>query len=149
MPAKNSGADRFGVDVDFVRSLAEVLEEQGLSEIALEDGDRKLRLTRGGAMAAAAPAPVVNPMAAPVPPPASAPAASAPTSAAGSSPAEPPPETHAGAQKSPMVGTAYLAPEPGAADFVAEGATVEKGDTLLIVEAMKVMNPIAAERPAR
>lgn len=120
------------IDSALVRELAEMLSETGLTEIEVEDGDRKIRVSRGGAAAVvhtAAPAPVA-------PVAAAAPAASA-------EPATP--ALPAGnAVASPMVGTAYLCPEPGAAQFVSVGSTVKAGDTLLIIEAMKVMNPITA-----
>ncbi len=130
---KSSGA--FNVDADFVRELAEMLSETGLSEIEVEDGERKIRVSR--AVAAAAPVAFAAP--APV-------AGAAPAAAPASAPAPAPAADLAGAVKSPMVGTAYLAPEPGAADFISIGKAVKEGDTLLIIEAMKVMNPIAAPK---
>jgi acetyl-CoA carboxylase biotin carboxyl carrier protein len=131
----NDGRNTSGTNVDtkLVRELAELLNETGLTEIEVEDNDRKIRVARGGTVAMAAP------MAAPVASLAAAPAAAAPA-------AEPATEAHADALKSPMVGTAYLAPEPGAANFVKVGDSVKQGDTLLIVEAMKVMNPITANK---
>ncbi|MEE1877564.1 acetyl-CoA carboxylase biotin carboxyl carrier protein [Altererythrobacter litoralis] len=131
----NDGRNTSGMNVDtkLVRELAELLNETGLTEIEVEDNDRKIRVARGGTVAMAAP------MAAPVAASASAPAAAAPA-------AEPAAEVHADALKSPMVGTAYLAPEPGAANFIKVGDSVKQGDTLLIVEAMKVMNPITANK---
>ena len=123
------------VDIELVRQLAAVLDETRLSEVEVEDGDRRVRVAR--TMTAAAPAAYAAPAVA-APAPAAAPAA-APAEAA--APAAP---SHANAVKSPMVGTVYLAPEPGAKDFVSVGQKVAAGDTLLIVEAMKVMNPIAA-----
>jgi acetyl-CoA carboxylase biotin carboxyl carrier protein len=121
------------VDTKLVRELAELLAETGLTEIEVEDGDRKVRVARGGVTMAA-------PMAmAPAVPAAAAPSAAAPVVA------EPSADV-AGALKSPMVGTVYLTPEPGAAPFVKVGDTVSQGDTLLIIEAMKVMNPIAADK---
>ena len=131
----NDGRNTSGMNVDtkLVRELAELLNETGLIEIEVEDNDRKIRVARGGTVAMAAP------MAAPVAASASAPAAAAPA-------AEPAAEVHADALKSPMVGTAYLAPEPGAANFIKVGDSVKQGDTLLIVEAMKVMNPITANK---
>ena len=122
------------VDTKLVRELAELLAETGLTEIEVEDGDRKVRVARGG-VAAAAPAAY-----APAPPA----AAPAPAAAPGESPA--PADDHAGALKSPMVGTVYLSAEPGADPFVKVGDSVNQGDTLLIVEAMKVMNPITADK---
>jgi acetyl-CoA carboxylase biotin carboxyl carrier protein len=121
------------VDTKLVRQLAEMLAETGLTEIEVEDGDRKIRVARNAAPSAAAPvasAPV--PAAAPAPPAPAAPAADPPASAS------------ANAIRSPMVGTAYLTSEPGADPFVKVGDKVKAGDTLLIIEAMKVMNPIAA-----
>jgi acetyl-CoA carboxylase biotin carboxyl carrier protein len=127
----NSGMN---VDSALVRELAELLGETGLTEIEVEDGDRKIRVSRAGGVAAyAAPAPV---MAAPAAP-AAAPAAEAAPAAA---------PVNGDAVKSPMVGTCYLAPEPGAADFIKVGQSVKAGETLLIVEAMKVMNAIPAPR---
>lgn len=129
---KKDSNGSMNVDLDIVRELAGILDGAGLSEIEVEDGDRKIRVSRGGG---GAPVPV-HAVAAPAP--AAAPVAEA-------APAAAPADDHAGAQKSPMVGTAYLAPDPDAADFVSVGDKVAVGDTLLIVEAMKVMNPIAAE----
>ena len=130
-----SGAGSIEVDTDLVRQLAELLNESDLSEIEVQDGARRIVVKRK--LAAAAPAPVYAP--APAAPPASAPpppAAAPPADAA----------AHPGVVKSPMVGTVYLSAEPGAKAFVTPGAKVSAGDTLLIVEAMKVMNPITAPR---
>jgi acetyl-CoA carboxylase biotin carboxyl carrier protein len=121
------------IDAKLVRQLADMLAETGLTEIEVEDGDRKIRVSRGAVAAAVAPAPVAM----------AAPAADAPAPAA---PAAEPRLDLTNAVKSPMVGTAYLLPEPGAAPFIAVGDTVKTGQTLLIVEAMKVMNPITAPR---
>src|SRR5687768_11899287 len=121
------------VDTDMVRQLAELLHENDLSEIEVEDGDRKIVVKRqmsAPAPAAAATPTQAAPAAAPAPPP----------------PAEVAPANHPGAVKSPMVGTVFLAGEPGAEPFVAAGDKVSEGDTLLIIEAMKVMNPIVAPR---
>lgn len=125
-----------GINIDpaFVRALAELLDDTQLSEIEVEDGDRKVRvartLTAAAAPVAYAPAPIAAPAAA-------APAAAAPATA-------PATNSFADAVKSPMVGTVYLAPEPGAPNFAAIGSAVKAGDTILIIEAMKVMNPIVA-----
>jgi acetyl-CoA carboxylase biotin carboxyl carrier protein len=115
------------VDAELVRELAVLLDETNLTEIEVQDGDRKIRVARNVAVAAAAP--VYAPAAISVP-------AAAPETAA----------DHPGAVKSPMVGTAYLSAEPGARAFVSPGDKVTVGQTLLIVEAMKVMNSIAAPR---
>ena len=126
------------VDTDLVRQLAEMLNESDLSEIEVQDGVRRIVVKRklGGNHFAASPAPTSAPAA-------SAPAAPAPLTAAQEEVAA---AAHPGAVKSPMVGTAYLSGEPGASPFVQPGGKVSAGDTLLIVEAMKVMNPITAPR---
>lgn len=124
-----------GINIDpaYVRALAELLDDTQLSEIEVEDGDRKVRVVRTltAAPVAYAPAPVAAPAAAPAV--TSAPAAAAPAV-----------DSFADAVKSPMVGTVYLSPEPGAPNFAAVGSAVKAGDTILIIEAMKVMNPIVA-----
>jgi len=120
------------IEADLVRQLAELLNQNDLTEIEVEDGDRRIVVKRSVAIAAA-PAPAAAAAPAPPPPPAAAPAPS-------------PPASHPGAVKSPMVGTVFLAAEPGAKPFVAPGDKVKEGDTLLIIEAMKVMNPIVAPR---
>lgn len=134
---KGATGRKSGMNIDskLVRELAEMLGDTGLTEIEVEDGERKIRVSRGGVAAAAA-APVAVP----------APIAAAPAAAPAPAEAAPAVADHADALKSPMVGTAYLAAEPGAANFVKVGDSVKKGDTLLIVEAMKVMNPIAADK---
>lgn len=125
-------AENMAIDGKLVRELAELLAETGLSEIEVEDGERKIRvarqLTAAPVAQVAAPAPVAAPAAA----------------AAPAAPAAAPADDHANAVKSPMVGTCYLAAEPGAPNFASVGQTVKAGDTLLIIEAMKVMNPITA-----
>jgi acetyl-CoA carboxylase biotin carboxyl carrier protein len=121
------------VDIKLVRQLAELLNETGLTEIEVEDDDRKIRVARtvqAASVAVAAPAPAAAPAAAPVAAPV------APT----------PPADHPGALKSPMVGTVYLAASPEAAPFVSVGDSVKEGDTVVIIEAMKVMNPITATK---
>jgi len=128
MAAKTGTTGSMQVDTDLVRELAAMLNDTGLSEIEVEDGERKIRVSR---TMTAVSAPM---MAAPVAPPAAAPAAAAPSA----------PAISANAMKSPMVGTAYLTPEPDAAPFVSVGQQVKAGDTVLIIEAMKVMNPIVA-----
>lgn len=133
----DKGAGRSGgmnIDGKLVRELAKLLTESDLSEIEVEDGDRKIKVARHSSAAPAfhaAPAPA--PAAAPVPVSDTAPPATAPAA-------------DANAVKSPMVGTVYLSSEPGSAAFAPVGAKVKEGDTVLIVEAMKVMNPITAPR---
>ncbi len=121
-------------DTALVKALADILDEAGLAELEYETADLSVRLSR---VAGAAPVAAVAPTAAPTVTPA---AMQAPAAAS-------PPEdmaSHPGALTSPMVGTVYVAPEPDAPAFVAVGDTVKKGQTVLIVEAMKVMNPITA-----
>lgn len=127
------------IDAKAIKELAEILDETGLTEIEVADGDKVLRVCRSAQIIAAAP-----------------PAANAVPMIASSDPAAPgqpnlaAPETvahaHPGAVKSPMVGTAYMQGEPDAPAFVKKGDTVKAGDTLMIIEAMKVMNPIKAEK---
>jgi len=131
MAAKTGTTGSMQVDTDLVRELAAMLNDTGLSEIEVEDGERKIRVSRN-MTAVAAPM-----MAAPV-----AAAAAAPAPAAAAAPSAP--ASSANALKSPMVGTAYLTPEPDAAPFVSVGQQVKAGDTVMIIEAMKVMNPIVA-----
>jgi len=119
------------VDTKLIRQLADMLTDTGLSEIEVEDGDRKIRVARHaspvGQAVAYAPAPAAAAPAAPAAAPAAEPAAVA-----------------ANAIRSPMVGTAYLSSEPGSDPFIKVGDKVKSGQTLLIIEAMKVMNPITA-----
>ncbi|MDX1709682.1 MAG: acetyl-CoA carboxylase biotin carboxyl carrier protein [Rhodovibrionaceae bacterium] len=128
-----------GLDLDekLVRRLADLLHEADLNEIEYESGGKRIRVARGAPAAAPAPAPSTP-----------APAASAATSPAPSpgTSSEPLPP---GAVTSPMVATVYVAAEPGDAPFVQVGDTVKEGDTLLILEAMKVMNPLTAPRAGK
>jgi acetyl-CoA carboxylase biotin carboxyl carrier protein len=118
-----------------IKDLAELLSDTGLTEIEIETGDMRIKVARQGtAVSAVVPAP--------------APVAPAPEAAAEAAPAAAPTD-HPGGVKSPMVGTAYLAPEPGAANFVKVGDTVNEGQTILIVEAMKTMNPIGAPKSGK
>ncbi|GIR10184.1 MAG: hypothetical protein CM15mP21_4460 [Hyphomicrobiales bacterium] len=120
--------------------MAELLNATGLTEIEIESGGMRIKVARSGGHATTAYVPAPPPVETPVAAPA---AAQASTEAAASS--DPPRRRsglHPGAVKSPMVGTAYLSPEPGAAAFIKVGDTVSEGQTLLIVEAMKTMNPI-------
>lgn len=144
-------AQAMQVDTDLVRQLAVVLDETRLTEIEVQDGERRIRIVRQVQMAVAAPAAPVVGAALPAAAPAALPAAastSAPAAAAASA-GDDSYKSHPGLVRSPMVGTAYLSPEPGAAPFVTEGKTVNAGDTLLIIEAMKVMNPITAPKAGR
>ena len=133
--ADGDGASAMQVDTQLIRQLAQMLDETNLTEIEVEDGSRKIRVARTVTVAAA---PVAAPALAG---PAIRPAAE--QAAVGSE------VDHPGAVKSPMVGTAYLAAEPSAPAFVSVGDSVAEGDTLLIIEAMKVMNPIVAPRSGK
>jgi acetyl-CoA carboxylase biotin carboxyl carrier protein len=122
------------VDTALVRELAELLAANELSEIEVEDGDRKIKVKREtGQVMAYAPAPMAH-------------AAPAPAPAAAAGEAEQAPAVPVDAVKSPMVGTVYLAAEPGAKPFITVGQQVAEGATLMIIEAMKVMNPITAPK---
>ncbi len=130
------------VDTALVRELAELLESSHLTEIEVKDGERTIRVARTAAAVAPSYAPAANWG----PPPAGA---ASPAPAAPAAPAGDDWGSHPGLVKSPIVGTAYLTPEPGAAPYVAEGAMVTAGATLLIIEAMKVMNPITAPKSGK
>ena len=121
-----------------VRELADILDDTGLVELEYATDEVEIRLSRASSQTTVA-APVVST------PVAAAPAQAAPVAEAPAASSQAPSADHPGAVKSPMVGTAYLAPEPGADDFIKEGDSVKAGQTLLIIEAMKVMNPITAE----
>lgn len=132
-------AKKMSIDMKFMKELAELLADSDLSEIEIEEDETKIRLARNTAVtfaaAAAAPAPVAAQTAMPAP----APAAATPAAEAASGD----PVT------SPMVGTAYLSPAPEADPFVKVGDSVKKGQTILIVEAMKTMNQIPAPRDGK
>lgn len=125
------------IDSDAIRELAELLEETNLNEIEVADGDKAIRVSKGGGTIVAGAAPAAAPIAMP-----SDPAIPQQASVSTDNVAH----SHPGAVKSPMVGTAYMQPEPSAPAFVSKGDTVKAGDTLMIIEAMKVMNPIKAEK---
>ena len=125
------------IDARLVRKLADILTETGLTEIEVEHNDLKIRVAKTAAPAAVQYAPAPAAYAAAAPAPAAAPAGEAAPAAV---------ERKGDVVKSPMVGTVYLQPQPDAAPFVKVGDTVTAGQTLLIVEAMKTMNPIPAPR---
>ena len=133
MPDPKAPADP--IDARLVRRLAAILNDTGLTEIEVERGDLRIKVARNGGVV---PMPTVY--AAPAPAPAAASASSA-------RPAEA--EHEGDVVNSPMVGTVYLQPEPGAPPFVRVGDAVSEGQTLLIIEAMKTMNPIPAPRAGR
>ncbi len=124
-------------DAAAIRELAQILRDTDLTEIELVDGEARLRVVRQAVVAA----PVMQPVAV-----AAAPVAAAAAPAATPAAAEALDADHPGAVTSPMVGVAYLSPEPGAAQFVAVGAKVMQGQTLLLIEAMKTFNQIKAPR---
>ena len=138
-----SGGNQMRVDSALVRELAELLSANDLTEIEVEDGDRKIKVRRE-LFAAAAPAVHAVPIAAA--PVAASAHPSTPTGAASEASAAAESLPAGDLVRSPMVGTCYLTPEPGAKPFATPGQSVKEGDTLLIVEAMKVMNPITAPR---
>ena len=126
------------IDESAIRKLAKLLDETGLTEIEVEDGDQSVRVSRGGGNIVSF-SPAANQSLSmdsdpTIPHPANT---KAPSGNAAS---------HPGAIISPMVGTAYLSPEPGASPFITKGSSVKAGDTLIIIEAMKVMNPIKAPK---
>ena len=131
-------------DVAFIKALAELLNENDLTELQVkrdygESDSLNVRVSRATMAAPAAPVVAAAPAPAPAAPAAAPAPAPAPTAETPEDPAN-----HPGAVTSPMVGTVYMQPEPGAASFISVGSTVSEGDTLLIVEAMKTMNHIPA-----
>jgi|TARA_B110000977_G_scaffold18217_1_gene21970 acetyl-CoA carboxylase biotin carboxyl carrier protein len=126
------------MDIRKVKKLIELLEESNINELEITEGEDSVRISRGVPMQAyAAPAPVAQQPAAPAP--VAAPAAAAPV-------ATTPDELAGHVVKSPMVGTYYASPSPDSAAFVTVGSTVKAGDVLCILEAMKMMNQIEADR---
>ncbi|WP_237154022.1 acetyl-CoA carboxylase biotin carboxyl carrier protein [Oryzibacter oryziterrae] len=142
------------IDYELIRQLATILDETDLTEIEVEHDKLKIRVAR----TAAAPAPqqafapwaypAMPPMGAAAPAPVAAPVAAAPAAVA-AAPAAADPASHPGVVPSPMVGTAYRAPEPGAKNFIEVGDTVKEGQTVLIIEAMKHLNQIQAPRSGK
>ena len=130
------------MDLRKLKKLIDLVEESGIAEIEVTEGEEKVRITRSVA------APAVQTVYAAAPAPVAAPAAAAPTASAPAAPAAPAatPANHANAQKSPMVGTFYRAASPTSDPFVEVGQTVKEGQTLCIIEAMKLMNEIEAEK---
>ena len=127
------------MDIRKVKKLIELLEQSNINELEINEGDESVRISRGGSAVTytAAPAPVPAPVAA------------APAPAAASAPVEAAPESEkveGHAVKSPMVGTFYASPAPGSPAFVSVGQTVAAGDVICIIEAMKMMNQIEADK---
>lgn len=127
----------FKIDKELIRDLAELLKETDLNEIEIVEGERKIRVARKTAHE-------VHAIPASLPP--SAPSNGGPAASAAPAPAPQAGGIEPGTLTSPMVGTVYTAPEPGTAPFVKVGDAVSEGQTLLIVEAMKTMNPIVAPK---
>jgi acetyl-CoA carboxylase biotin carboxyl carrier protein len=124
---------KVSVDQELIRELAKLLDETGLSEIEIDREGMRVRVAREIRVQAAAMAPALA-------------ASSAAQAAAAAAKASDAPTQHPGCVRSPMVGTAYLAPEPGAPPFLEVGSRVTQGQTLLIIEAMKTMNHIPAPK---
>ena len=124
------------IDSEAIKELAKLLDETGLNEIEVADGDQAIRVSKGPSNVVVSGAGASMSMPSDPAVPRVANTAAPDTTAL----------THPGAVTSPMVGTVYLAPEPGASTFVKKGDNVKAGDTLLIIEAMKVMNPIKADK---
>lgn len=129
------------IDAEAIRQLADLLDETGLTEIEVAEGEKLIRVNKGGVIVPGAQAHHHAPSALslmPSDPTVPQPANTNPPAAVAAN--------HPGAITSPMVGTVYMRPDPNSPDFVSKGATVKAGDTLLIIEAMKVMNPIKAPK---
>jgi acetyl-CoA carboxylase biotin carboxyl carrier protein len=137
MTAKDQGPKMGSAEGQMIRELAELLNDTGLTEIEIEKSGLKIRVAKKISITAAAPQAYLS---APVPTAASTPGEAKAATGAGDL------SKHPGAVKSPMVGTAYRSPEPGAASFCEVGTKVNQGDTLLIIEAMKTMNQIPSPR---
>jgi acetyl-CoA carboxylase biotin carboxyl carrier protein len=136
--AKPEARNKTSPELSLIRSLAEILNETGLTEIELDHKGAKVRVSKSVTVSAS----VASHHSAP-----SHHAPAAPVAVA--APAAVPAAENPGTVKSPMVGTCYLAPSPGAANFVDVGSTVKQGQTVLIIEAMKTMNQIAAPRAGK
>ncbi len=139
MSSKDQASKSMSAEGQLIRELAELLNDTGLSEIEIEKSGLKIRVAKELHIAASAP---IN----------YAPAAiqKAPAPTVAEAPASPSDHAkHPGAVKSPMVGTAYRSPEPGAATFCEIGSKINQGDTVLIIEAMKTMNQIPAPRSGK
>lgn len=133
MTGKKKTAKSTSGEEELIRDLADLLTETGLTEIEIEREDLRVRVARGAVTSAAAPAPAAPPAAQPAP-------------SSGGAKSDLAPASHPGTVISPMVGTAYRAPEPGAPPFVEIGSQVAEGQTVMIVEAMKTMNHIPSPR---
>jgi acetyl-CoA carboxylase biotin carboxyl carrier protein len=124
------------MDLRKLKKLIDLVEESGIAELEITEGEEKVRISRNNSSSAPASAVVTPVAAAPI----------APAAAAAAPVIEPPPQAEGHVLKSPMVGTYYRAPTPGAKPFVEVGQTVNEGDTVCIIEAMKLLNEIEADR---
>jgi acetyl-CoA carboxylase biotin carboxyl carrier protein len=133
------------MDLRKLKKLIDLVQESGIAELEITEGEERVRIARGGAVSVtpltAAALPIAAVAAAPAAGAPAAPAAPAPAAA----PAEPPPGSEGHVVKSPMVGTFYRAPAPDAKPFIEVGGSVKEGQTLCVIEAMKLMNEIEAE----
>ena len=125
------------MDLRKLKKLIDLVQESGIAELEITEGEEKVKIVKGGAMTMVAAAPVMTPAAAPRPAAASAPMAP--------SAGEPPAPQEGHVVKAPMVGTFYRSPSPDAKAFVEVGQAVKEGDTICIIEAMKLMNEIEAD----
>jgi acetyl-CoA carboxylase biotin carboxyl carrier protein len=130
------------MDIRKVKKLIELLDESGIAEIEITEGEESVRISRHASKSAPAPAPAVAAPAAPAPAPATP---AAPAAATPPPPVAPDADEDGHAVTAPMVGTYYSAPSPGSPAFVQVGDKINEGDTLCIIEAMKMMNQIEAE----
>ncbi len=133
---RNNPMPPMTIDHEAIRKLAGLLNETGLTEIEITEGDKSLRVSKSVTVHHVAGTGHMPAL----------PAAATAAAATGGTVSAISPESHPGAVKSPMVGTIYLQSEPGAPKFISKGQKVKPGDTLCIIEAMKVMNPIKAEK---
>ncbi len=126
------------MDLRKLKKLIDLVQESGIAELEITEGEEKVKIVKGGR--------AVPEVVAMLPAPTAAPAPAAPAGAAPPAPAEVPPKVEGHVLKSPMVGTFYRAPSPGAKPFVEVGDTVKAGQTVCIIEAMKLLNEIEADK---
>ena len=130
------------MDLRKLKKLIDLVQESGIAELEITEGEERVRIARGGAVGVTPASAPAMAAAAPAVPVAGAPGAAAPAAPAA---AEPPPATEGHVVKSPMVGTFYRAPSPDAKPFMEVGSTVKEGETICVIEAMKLMNEIEAD----
>jgi acetyl-CoA carboxylase biotin carboxyl carrier protein len=132
------------MDLRKLKKLIDLVQESGIAELEVTEGEEKVRIARGGAVSVTPLAATAAPGVA-APPAAGAGAAAAAAPAAAATPAEPPPGAEGHVVKSPMVGTFYRSPAPDAKPFIEVGGVVKEGETICVIEAMKLMNEIEAD----